>query len=144
MKKLDELFQSVKENAELAGDVLRVRGELRSATNRLARLFRSLGSATYEAHLRGVDMKESDIARICGEIDDERAAMEVLYAELNALNGKVECENCHEVVSVDYDFCPKCGRRIFFTYPDTDADEEKAEAETEAAEAKTDDPSAQA
>lgn len=116
----DTVFDSIKENATLAGDIVRVKLDLRRSTNQLAHLFRRLGSTVYEAHLSGED-KTALTDEILEAIDEKRAQMDILYAELNALNGKVECEACHSVVAFDCDYCPKCGARLFYEFDENGA-----------------------
>ncbi len=128
---IETVFDTIKENAALVSDVVRVKCDLRRATNQLAILFRRLGSAVYEAHLRGQDNTD-DVNGLLEAIDEKRAQMDILYAELHALNGKVECDACHSIVDLDCDYCPKCGARIF--YDASEAEESARDAEQNAKE----------
>ena len=124
-KKIESFISSVKSNAELLRDTAKSRFALKKATDELNELFQQLGALTYNAG-ESEDSAEA-VSILKDTIAAKRDEVAALQREYNALCGKTECDKCGKLVSIEYDFCPYCGEKIFTETPEEDTKEEEEE-----------------
>ena len=72
-------------------------------------LFTALGKACYKAESEN---GESAYADSCAEISEKIAKIEEMKAQIRAVKGVVICDNCGAEVSIENDYCGKCGSKL--------------------------------
>ena len=72
-------------------------------------LFTALGKACYKAESEN---GESVYADSCAEISEKIAKIEEMKAQIRAVKGVVICDNCGAEVSIENDYCGKCGSKL--------------------------------
>lgn len=75
----------------------------------LEQLFTALGKACYKAESEN---SESVYADSCAEINEKITKIEEMKAQIRAVKGLVVCDNCGAEVSIENDYCGKCGSKL--------------------------------
>lgn len=71
-----------------------------------------LGELVYAAYQNQEELPADTAIEKCKEIDAKIAEAVVLKEELAKLKNQKKCENCGNITSRTYDFCPKCGHSL--------------------------------
>ena len=75
----------------------------------LEQLFTALGKACYKAESENGDGAYADS---CAEISEKITKIEEMKAQIRAVKGLVICDNCGAEVSIENDYCGKCGSKL--------------------------------
>ena len=148
-EKFNEFVSSTQKSADTVKQYVVLKKEIKEAEDSLAVSFYELGSEIYDGKMSG-ETDEEAVDILVDEITEEKKKLEELYHKFNKLNGKVECPKCKSVVSCDFDFCPKCGAKLFDVVMENGREksgkcscEEKAEQADEEVEIPTEDAEAE-
>lgn len=138
-KKTGEVAEkAVKKGGEVA-ELAKLNISLKDKENELKKLFTELGMLTYDK------AEAAAIAAKIVDIDDTKAAIELLKSDIASASGKKVCE-CGKEIDIDASFCPFCGARVETPAPKTETVEavEIVEENTETVEEKTESSTAEA
>ncbi len=138
MDKLKSGFDTaVQKTGELADKAVKKGGEvaesakltlnLKNEEAKLAKLFGKLGMLAYEK------AADEEMAAVIVEIDDTKAAIAALKAEIMANSGKMLCTACGKELEAGSQFCQFCGAKLEQPAP-AEVVEEVAEAVEETVE----------
>lgn len=122
---------SVKEFAEKVGDTVdkgiktgsdsykkmaeksRLKKEVSRLDNEVNAIFTAVGRAVYSK-----DPNSQEFRKQFEAVNEKNAEIEKLQVLLTALEDKVACKSCGEMVSKDSKFCDKCGAKIEVPEPE--------------------------
>ena len=126
MSVLDDMIVNAKSAADAVGktasklvDISKLRISAADLNAEINRKFESLGRAVYEARKSGEDTEET-FAESMTEIDDLKAQLGAVNAQLAAAHQKTVCASCGQENDPGAVFCARCGHRLNDEHPEQD------------------------
>ncbi len=95
--------------AKEVSDTAKIKVDIRTKEDYLAKQYEALGRQYYEAHKDDEDAAEKECF---ANIAEAQEALEVLKDELLTLQGAVICPNCGEKQVNDDNYCKNCGASL--------------------------------
>jgi peptidoglycan hydrolase CwlO-like protein len=124
MSVLDDMIVNAKSAADAVGktasklvDLSKLRISAADLNAEINKKFESLGCAVYEARKSGTNVDET-IEKSMTEIDELKAQLAAVNAQLAAAHQKVLCSNCGHENDPDAVFCGKCGHKLDDDHPE--------------------------
>ena len=89
-------------------------------------MFDTLGKMSYyNAIGEGSDTAANDIQSVIEEITRLRNELEEIEKEIDEINARKKCDNCHSELPKDVHYCPNCGTEV----KTADTDDEVGDAD---------------
>lgn len=110
-KKTTEAYQSAKEKTSKISEELKLKGKISDYNEKIEGQYIEIGKMVYEKMRVGEDPAREDITPKCEEIERIKEEIDKANVELLALRDIKKCSKCGAELSLDSDFCSKCGEK---------------------------------
>lgn len=117
--------KNVSDGSKKVADKMRIKKEINAAEGEINSIHLQLGKKCYELN---AENPQADYADMINEIKAKLAKIETLKNELNALEDKLPCPGCGQVVAKGSKFCAGCGADVSDLFPVIEAVAEAAPA----------------
>jgi len=112
--------KEVADKARVMSDIAGLKGQITTCKNVVAKNYKEIGKAYYEAHKDDVD---SEFAERIEAIKNAERGIQDLEKKIRELKGIASCSKCGAEIPADASFCPKCGEKIDDVYYDEEDNE---------------------
>lgn len=109
-KKTNEAYQSAKEKTAKISSELKLRGKISECNEKIKKEYEEIGTLVYDRMKNGEDASKEEIVPKCEEISRLKEEIEKIEVELLALKDIKKCSSCGEELSLNSEFCSKCGK----------------------------------
>ena len=109
-KKTNEAYQTAKEKTAKISGELKLKNKISELKEKINKEYEEIGKIVYEKMKNGEDASKEEITPKCEEISRLKEEIEKAEVEILALKDIKKCSNCGTELTLEAEFCSKCGK----------------------------------
>lgn len=109
-KKASKTYQVTKEKASNLSEELKIKGKINELNEKIEKTYDTIGRIVYNEIKDGKDVVREEITEKCEEITRKKDEISRLEEQLLAIKKVKKCISCGAAISINDEFCPKCGK----------------------------------
>lgn len=110
-KKTTEAYQTAKEKTTKLSGEIKLKGKISECKEKIDNQYQEIGKMVYEKIKIGEDASKEDITPKCEEIERLKEEIEKAEVEILALKDIKKCVSCNAELTLNAEFCSKCGTK---------------------------------
>lgn len=111
-KKASAAYDATAEKTGKLAKEAKLRMKINENKSDINDLYKEIGKKVYEKHIREENIEiKTELEEECTKIDVLSAEIETCLKSILELKDRKQCEECHAEISLDNEFCPKCGAK---------------------------------
>lgn len=109
-KKTNQAYQTAKEKTVKLSEEIKLKNKISELKDKINKEYEDIGKSVYETMKNGEDASREEITPKCEEITRLNEEIEKAENEILVLKNIKKCDGCGIELSIEADFCSKCGK----------------------------------